>query len=221
VETGEILGGHMAHTEVDGEEPSGRWQRSRRAGGAGRLAKILVLILVVPILLGVGVALVAGRPLAFAVVHRMTTRKFPEVKWIDAAELARWREDSARRQPLILDARSAPEFAMSHLRDAIWINPARPSLHPLKGLPKDAPVVVYGSVGYRGARVAYWLSSLGYSNVQNLSGGLFQWANQGLPVFRGGQPTAEVHPYTRRWGLLLESPHRAPAADVEPRFAAP
>jgi rhodanese-related sulfurtransferase len=211
----------MTHTEVDEEEPSGRWQRSRRAGGAGRLAKILVLVLVVPILLGVGVALVAGRPLAFEVVHRMTTRKFPAVKWIAAADLARWREDSTRPQPLILDARSAPEYGVSHLRDAIWINPTRPSLHPLRGLPKDAPVVVYGSVGYRGARVAYWLSSLGYSNVQNLSGGLFQWANQGLPVFRGGQPTAEVHPYTRRWGLLLESPHRASAADVEPRFAAP
>ena len=46
--------------------------RHRRAGGAGRLAKILLLFLVVPILLGVGVALVAGRPLAFAVVQRMT-----------------------------------------------------------------------------------------------------------------------------------------------------
>jgi rhodanese-related sulfurtransferase len=211
----------MTHTAVDEEEPSGRWQRSRRAGGAGRWAKILVLFLVVPILLGAVVALLAGRPLAFAVVHRMTTRKFPGVKWIDAVELTRWREDSARAQPLILDARSAPEYGVSHLRDAVWINPLRPSVHPLRGQPKDAPVVVYGSVGYRGARVAYWLSAQGYSNVQNLSGGIFQWANQGLPLFRDGQPTVEVHPYGGRWGLLLESPHRAEAPEVELRFAAP
>jgi rhodanese-related sulfurtransferase len=211
----------MTHTAVDEEEPSGRWQRTRRAGGAGRLAKILLLILVVPILLGVGVALVAGRPLAFVVVHRMTTRKFPEVKWIDAAELTRWREDSGRARPLILDARSAPEYAVSHLRDAVWINPARPSLHPLRGLSKDAPIVVYGSVGYRGARVAYWLASQGYSNVQNLSGGLFQWADQGRPVFRDGRPATEVHPYSQRWGLLLESHYRAAAPEVEPHFAAP
>src|SRR5215210_5825617 len=126
----------MTHTAVDEEEPSGRWQRSRRASGAGRWAKILILALVVPILMGVGVALVAGRPLAFSVVHRMTTRKFPDVKWIDAAELSRWRENTGRPPPLILDARSAPEYGVSHLRDAVWINPARPSLHPLKGLTK-------------------------------------------------------------------------------------
>ena len=211
----------MTHTAVDEEEPSGRWQRSRRGSGAGRWAKILLLVLVVPILLGVGVAVVAGRPLAFAVVYRMTTRKFPDVKWIDAAELARWREDSGRAQPLILDARSAPEYAVSHLRDAVWINPARPSLHPLKGLPKDAPIGVYGSVGYRGARVAYWLAAQGYRNVQNLSGGLFQWADQGRPVFRDGRPATEVHPYSQRWGLLLESRYRAAAPEVEPHFAAP
>ena len=211
----------MTHTAVDEEEPSGRWQRSRRASGAGRWAKILLLVLVVPILLGVGVAVVAGRPLAFEVVHRMTTRKFPDVKWIDAAELTRWREDPGRAQPLILDARSAPEYAVSHLRDAVWINPARPSLHPVRGLPKDAPIVVYGSVGYRGARVAYWLAAQGYSNVQNLSGGLFQWADQGRPVVRDGRPATEVHPYSQRWGLLLESRYRAAAPEVERQFAAP
>ena len=198
----------MTHTAVDEEEPSGRWQRSRRAGGAGRWAKILVLFLVVPILLGAVVALLAGRPLAFAVVHRMTTRKFPGVKWIDAVELTRWRKDSARAQPLILDARSAPEYGVSHLRDAVWINPLRPSLHPLRGQPKDAPVVVYGSVGYRGARVAYWLSAQGYSNVQNLSGGIFQWANQGLPLFRrDGQLRKDIRPWLlgRKFLRFLET----------------
>jgi rhodanese-related sulfurtransferase len=211
----------MTHSAVDEDEPVGRWQRSRRSGGAGRWVKILLLVLVVPILLGLGVALVAGRPLAFAVVHRMTTRKFPDVKWIAAAELTRWREDSGRAQPLILDARTAPEYAVSHLGDAVWINPARPSLHPLRGLPKAAPIVVYGSTGYRGARVAHWLAAQGYTNVQNLAGGLFQWADQGGPVFRDGRPTAEVHPYSRRWGLLLESRYRAAAPEVERRFAAP
>jgi rhodanese-related sulfurtransferase len=211
----------MTHSAVDEEEPSGRWQRARRSGGAGRVVKILLLFLVVPILLGVGVALVAGRPLAFAVVQRMTTRKFPDVKWIDPAELTRWREGSGRAQPLVLDARSAPEYAVSHLRDAVWINPERPSLRPLKGLPKDAPIVVYGSVGYRGARVAHWLSTQGYSNVQNLSGGLFQWADQGRAVFGDGRPTGEVHPYGGRWGLLLEPRYRAEAPEVERRFAAP
>ena len=60
--------------------------------------------------------------------------------------------------------------------------------------------MVYSSVGYRGARVETWLKRQGYTNVENLEGGIFRWANEGRPVFRQGAPTQEVHPYQPRWG---------------------
>jgi 3-mercaptopyruvate sulfurtransferase SseA len=97
----------------------------------------------------------------------------------------------------------------------------RPSLRPLRGLPKNAPIVVYGSVGYRSARLAHWLAGQGYTNVRNLSGSIFQWANEDRPLFRDGRPALEVHPYDRRWGLLLESRYRAAVPEVETPFAAP
>ena len=88
-------------------------------------------------------------------------------------------------------------------------------------LPKNAPIVVYSSVGYRGARVAHWLAGQGYSNVQDLAGSIFQWANEGRPVFRDGRPTTEVHRYDQRWGLLLESKYHADVPDVITPFKAP
>ena len=199
----------------------GRWIRARRGQGSRRWVRIALVVLLVPLLVAAAVISVAGRPLAFSVVHRLTVRKFPDVRWIDRGELARWRDDTARPQPLVLDARTRAEYEVSHLRAAVLIDPGRPSLRPLARLPKDAPLVVYCSVGYRSARLAHWLAAQGYSNVRNLSGSLFQWANEDRPIFRDGRPTTEVHPYDRRWGLMLERRLRASVPDVETPFAAP
>jgi len=182
---------------------------------------MFLVVVVVPILIGGAVLLIAGRGVAFEAVRRLTARKFPDVQWIDRAELARWREDPSRPQPLVLDARTTPEYQVSHLKDALLMDPRRPTVRPLAGRGKDTPIVVYSSVGYRGARLAHWLLAQGYSNVRDLSGSIFQWANEDRPVFREGRPTTEVHPYDRRWGLLLDSRYRAAVADVETPFAAP
>jgi len=202
------------------EQPAGRWSRSR-GGPRRRWLWVVLLLLVLPLLLGAGVALLAGRPLAFEVVRRLTVRRFPDVRWIDAAELARWREDPGRPQPVVLDARTQAEFDLSHLKDAARIDPYRPLLRPLRGMPKDTSIVVYGSVGYRSARVAHWLGRQGYTRVYNLDGSLFRWANQGRPMFRDDRPTVEVHPYDDRWGLMLEKQYRAEAEPIMKRSAAP
>ena len=165
--------------------------------------------------------LIAGRGVAFDAIGRLTARKFPDVQWIDRADLARWREDAGRTPPVMLDARTSAEYQVSHLRDAIRVDPSRPSLRPLGARAKNDPIVVYSSVGYRSARLAHWLAGQGYTNVRNLAGSIFQWANEDRPVFRDGRPTTEVHPYDRRWGFLLESRLRAAVPDVETPFAAP
>jgi rhodanese-related sulfurtransferase len=203
------------------DQGGGRWDRARRSRGSRPWLGAFLVIVVVPILIGAAVVLIAGRGVAFEAIGRLTARKFPDVQWIDRVELARWREDPGRTQPLVLDARTAAEYQVSHLRDAVHLDPGRPSLRPLRGRAMNDPIVVYCSVGYRSARVAHWLAGQGYTNVRNLSGSIFQWANEGRPVFRDGRPTLEVHPYDRRWGLLLESRYRAPVPDVETPFAAP
>jgi rhodanese-related sulfurtransferase len=206
---------------IPDEEGGGRWKRPRRSRSGRPWLAAFLAVVVVPILIGGAVMLIAGRGVAFEAVRRLTVRKFPEVAWIERAELARWREDPGRPQPVLLDARSRPEYQVSHLKDAVLMDPGRPSLRPLAGQPKEVPIVVYSSVGYRGARLAHWLLAQGYSNVRDLSGGIFPWANEDRPVFREGRPTTEIHPYDRRWGLLLDSRYRAAVPDVETAFAAP
>ena len=82
--------------------------------------------------------------------------------------------------------------------------------------------MVYSSAGYRGARVTSWLNRAGYTSVVNLAGGLFKWADEGRPMVQeGNRPTSLVHPYDRRWGLLLAGRYRAEAPEVEKRSAGP
>ena len=97
--------------------------------------KFLLIIIVLPILVGAIVLFVAGRPVAFEILQRRIAARFPEVKWISTQDLGRWQDDSGQPQPLILDARTQPEFAVSHLRGAVLIDPYRPSLRPLRGGP--------------------------------------------------------------------------------------
>jgi 3-mercaptopyruvate sulfurtransferase SseA len=103
----------------------------------------------------------------------------------------------------------------------VRIDPYRPSLRALQGFRKDTSVLIYSSAGYRGARVASWLGRAGYTKVHNLSGGIFAWVNEGRPIFRGETPTAQVHPYDQKWGLLVDGKYRAEAPDLEKHSAAP
>src|SRR5919107_3191622 len=184
--------------------------------------KVLLIMILLPILVGGIVLFVAGRPLAFEILHRRTAARFPEVRWITTDQLERWQSDAGQLQPTLLDARTQSEFAISHIKGAVQIDPYRPSLHPLRGTPQSGAIVVYSSAGYRGARVASWLANAGYTSVVNLSGGVFKWANEGRSLFREeNRTTALVHPYDERWGLLVEGRYRAEAPNVEKRSAAP
>jgi rhodanese-related sulfurtransferase len=183
--------------------------------------KGVFIVVVLPILIGGIVLLVAGRRVVYELLQRRIAGRFPTVQWIAPEELALWREDPGRTQPVVLDARTEDEFDTSHLRGAIRIDPYRPSTRPLARFPKDTPIVVSSSAGYRSARVAVWLRRAGYGSIQNLTGGLFRWVNEGRPVFRDDRPTQEVHPYDRYWGWLLKGRYRAQAPDIPKQSAAP
>lgn len=187
----------------------------------GRFIKVLLAVVVLPILVGGVVLLVAGRPVAFEALRWRIERRFPDVRWLKTEDLARWRNDPAEPQPVLLDARTEDEYRVSRLKGAVRIDPYRPSLRPLQGFRNDTPVMVYSSAGYRGARVATWLGKAGYTNVHNLAGGIFAWVNEGRPIFRGETPTAQVHPYDHNWGRLVDGKFRAEAPDVEKHSAAP
>lgn len=153
------------------------------------------------------------RSLAFKVIKHLVNRKFPSVTWLTTKELARWLSDPNLPQPSLLDARTQAEYELSHLPQAERIDPYHPNLEAIASA-KDAPIVVYCSVSYRSASVAQQLKQAGFSQVYNLEGSIFQWANEGHPIYENEHPTTLVHPYDPRWGKLLKPQHRALLKDV-------
>ena len=107
----------------------------------------------------------------------------------------------------LLDTRTKEEFAISHLPNAQWIGNNEVPLDSLV-IKKDAPIILYCSIGYRSGLVGEQLIEQGFKEVYNLDGGLFQWFNEGKAVLRNRKRTRDVHPYSRFWGLWLEDANR-------------
>ncbi len=130
--------------------------------------------------------------------------KFPDVSHLSPSSLDAWLRDAQRPAPQLVDARSVEEFAVSHLPSARRVDPESTAPAALSALDLERPIVIYCSAGYRGATLARRLQNAGRRDVWNLEGGIFAWANAGLPIERAGQPTQRVHPYSRFFTRLLK-----------------
>lgn len=148
------------------------------------------------------------KPLTWDEVNALIERKFPGTPKISTGQLAQWLDDG--RPLVLLDVRQRAEFDVSHIRSARFA-PNDSAVETVSALPKDARVVVYCSVGYRSAQIVLKLKSLGYVNTFNCEGSLFQWANEGRPVFQGQKSVRLVHPYDSQWGVLLQESLRSGA----------
>lgn len=167
--------------------------------------------------LGLGAVLLfvlatSGYGLGWGLVNAKIRHDFPGVKRITTAELAAWLADNGRASPLLLDVRTQGEYDVSHLQNAEHVEPDTPASSLRQA--KDQPIVTYCSVGYRSGAFAERLRAAGFSDVVNLEGSIFAWANEGRPVFRDGTKVTKVHPYNRTWALLLRREHRADAPSV-------
>lgn len=163
--------------------------------------------------LGLVTAVIATAAFAYAggagwlLVNWKVRSDFPTVPRISTKEVAAWLTDSKRAQPVLLDVRTKAEFEVSHIHGAQRIEPD--SAADAGTLPRDKPIVTYCSVGYRSGAFAKKLQDAGYTNVQNMSGSIFEWANKGHPVERNGERVDKVHPYNGTWGKLLKPQLRA------------
>lgn len=146
----------------------------------------------------------------WTLVNAKIRREFPDVERITTAELAAWLNDESRPAPLLLDVRTRAEYDVSHLNNAQHVEPDSSAAVVKRA--KDQPIVTYCSVGYRSSGFARKLRAAGFTNVRNLQGSIFAWANEGRPIFRGRERVEKVHPYNRTWGLLLEKKYRSAIA---------
>jgi rhodanese-related sulfurtransferase len=156
-----------------------------------------------------------GRNAGLDAVERLVRSEYPQVRQLSTDSLAAWLETPSQDDPLLLDARTAAEYAVSHLPGAQRVDPEAEQFAFLENVPHDAPIVTYCSIGYRSSALTARLQEAGYTNVMNLEGSIFAWANEGRSVYRGGEKVELVHPYNRRWGLLLKPSLRADVASVD------
>ncbi|MEJ7780634.1 MAG: rhodanese-like domain-containing protein [Daejeonella sp.] len=105
----------------------------------------------------------------------------------------------------VLDTREKQEFKVSHLKSARNVGYFWFDMRTVYDIPLDASIVAYCSIGNRSEKIAEKLIHAGYRNVSILYGGIFEWINEGQPVYKeNGVQTSEVHTYNKEWEQWLE-----------------
>ncbi|WP_036156836.1 rhodanese-like domain-containing protein [Maribacter forsetii] len=105
-----------------------------------------------------------------------------------------------------LDTREKEEFEVSHLENALWVGYKKFNEQVVLETitDKDQPIIVYCSIGVRSEDIGEQLKELGYTNILNLYGGIFDWKNKGGEVFNDQEiATDSVHAFSKHWGKLL------------------
>ena len=157
------------------------------------------------------VALLGMRSIDWYLLKKSLRHKFADVEWISTSELADWLANKSRPAPVLLDVRTQAEWNVSHLPGARRVEPGALTESAGANLSKETPIVAYCAVGYRSGEMARRLRADGFTNVRNLEGSIFQWANEHRPLVRGEERMSQVHPYNGFWGRLLSDDVRAPA----------
>lgn len=109
---------------------------------------------------------------------------------------------------IVLDAREHKEYNVSHIQNAVYVGYDNFDLKKtVKQLPKskNTKIVVYCSLGVRSEDIGEQLQKVGFTNVTNLYGGIFEWKNQGNKVYNSkNNPTEKVHAFDKEWGVWLK-----------------
>ncbi len=137
--------------------------------------------------------------------------KYPDVNQLRTDELDSWLTGSKNGSIILIDAREKEEFHVSHITGARNIPYDKDPLKHLTDIKPDSPIVVYCSVGYRSSILARKLQVMGLTEVYNLEGSIFKWANEGRPLVQGKVTVHKVHPYNAHWGNLLERKYHVDA----------
>jgi hydroxyacylglutathione hydrolase len=86
--------------------------------------------------------------------------------------------------PLVVDVRAAREHQQKHIDGSISL-PLTHLTERLGELPKNRPLLVHCAGGYRSSVAASILQEKGFSQLQELAGGIAAWESAGLAIKKG------------------------------------
>lgn len=101
------------------------------------------------------------------------------IERVSAVDLAA--RTASDEPPVLLDVRSVPEHALGHIETSLNIPLSRLPAR-IDGLPRDRAIVVYCATGYRSATAASLLRRSGFSQVEDLVGGIAAWESSRLAL---------------------------------------
>lgn len=108
------------------------------------------------------------------------------------------------KSTIILDAREAKEYNISHVKNARLVGFDHFKMESVKDIDKNATIYIYCSVGYRSEKIGEKLQKAGFKKVYNVYGGIFNWVNMGYElVDENGSKTTKVHGYNKDWSQWL------------------
>lgn len=116
-------------------------------------------------------------------------------------------ELQSKKHFVLLDAREINEYDVSHIENAINVGFNKFDSKKTSALLKDknATIVVYCSIGVRSEKIGEKLLKLGYKNVYNLYGGIFEWKNNGGTVVTNQNiATDSIHTFSKEWSVYLK-----------------
>lgn len=136
------------------------------------------------------------------VLDRQNSHSIP---YISVEELAMFQK---KGNTTILDAREKKEFDVSHIPSAknVGFDHFDSEDKQLQQINKEAQIVVYCSIGIRSEKIGERLKKLGFANVKNLYGGIFEWKNKGYEVVDStAQRTENTHVFSKKWSKWLHA----------------
>jgi len=111
----------------------------------------------------------------------------------------------AKENYIFLDAREIEEYNISHIENAIHIGYDDFDIATLSTLDKSKSVIIYCSIGYRSEQIGMKLQEVGFKNIQNLYGSIFEWVNQHHPIYNiKGEKTTSLHTYNKKWSRWVQ-----------------
>lgn len=109
----------------------------------------------------------------------------PGVRLVSVTEGAAIQQDPPA-DLVILDVRTADEFAAGHLEGAIMLDFYRDDFaDQLALLDPDVPYLLYCRSGNRSGQTAALMRELGFVDVADVDGGIQSWTDAGLPTVLG------------------------------------
>lgn len=123
----------------------------------------------------------------------------PTITIVHAAEVLN------QENTFFLDTREVKEFDVSHIENSLNVGYDNFNISSVSHIKKDAMIIVYCSIGARSQTIAQKLILAGYTDVQNLYGGLFHWANNDYPMVDDSfKSTAMIHTYSKEWSKWIK-----------------